>query len=59
MVKGISYNAVLSTFDDLVARKKISYGPRTTVQYDHDGFAVSSFQGKRITVLIQTSSSST
>ncbi|KAL4761945.1 putative phosphorylase [Aspergillus foveolatus] len=40
MVQGISYNAVLSTFDDLVARKKIFYGPRTTVQYDHDGFAL-------------------
>ncbi|KAL4818992.1 ATP adenylyltransferase-domain-containing protein [Aspergillus spinulosporus] len=40
MAGSISYNAVLSTFDNLVARKKISYAPRTTVQFDDDGFAL-------------------
>ncbi|KAL6239221.1 hypothetical protein BDW75DRAFT_153895 [Aspergillus navahoensis] len=39
MTPDISYDAVLSTFDDLVARKKIFYAARTTVQYDDDGFA--------------------
>ncbi|KAL4997714.1 ATP adenylyltransferase-domain-containing protein [Aspergillus recurvatus] len=40
MAPGIGYDAVLWRFDDLVARKKIFYGPRTTVHFDDDGFAI-------------------
>ncbi|KAL5047196.1 hypothetical protein BDW71DRAFT_196946 [Aspergillus fruticulosus] len=39
MAPDISYDAVLSTFDDLVARKKIFYAPRTTTHFDDGGFA--------------------
>ncbi|KAL4979984.1 ATP adenylyltransferase-domain-containing protein [Aspergillus desertorum] len=39
MTPVISYEAVLSTFDDLVARKKIFCAPRRTIHFDDDGFA--------------------
>ncbi|RDW90845.1 putative phosphorylase [Aspergillus mulundensis] len=39
MAPSISYDAVLSAFDDLVARKSIYYAPRTTTKFDDDGFA--------------------
>ncbi|KAL4783620.1 ATP adenylyltransferase-domain-containing protein [Aspergillus varians] len=40
MTSEISYDAVLSRFDDLVARDAIFYGSRTTVQLEDNGFTL-------------------
>ncbi|KAL4875718.1 ATP adenylyltransferase-domain-containing protein [Aspergillus karnatakaensis] len=40
MAAKYSYDSILSAFDDLVKREIIYYAPRTTVQFEDDGFAV-------------------